>query len=170
MDILGHLLATARVNRYVHVITYLFSKLTQMVALPVQTDSVVARAFADRWICVDGIPVTLLTDNRTQFTRKSLAIVAKILGVHHIFTSVYRAATNGQAERLNATIFDSIAHYVTIQEEWDLDLATATFAYNNTQHTSTGFTPFELVLARPPSALFLTPSEDDPFGVALGSR
>jgi transposase InsO family protein len=166
MDILGPLPVTSRGNRYVLVITDRFSKLTQTVALPVQTASVVARAFIDRWICVYGIPVTLLTDNGTQFTSKFLAIVTKLLGVHHVFTSAYRAATNGQAERFNATLVDSIAHYVTIQEEWDLELATATFAYNNTPHTSTGFTPFELVLARPPSALFLTPSEEDPFGVA----
>jgi hypothetical protein len=55
---------------------------------------------------------------------------------------------------------------VTTQEAWDLELATATFAYNNTPHTSTGFTPFELMLARASTALLVTPSEKDNFGVA----
>jgi hypothetical protein len=110
LDILGPFSFTSRANIYVLVSTDRFSKLTKTVALPVQTASVLARAFVDRWICVYGIPVTLVTDNRTQFTITFLAIVTKLLSVHHIFTSACRAATNGQAERINATLVDSISH------------------------------------------------------------
>jgi hypothetical protein len=60
---------------------------------------------------------------------------------------------------MNAVIVDAITQYISKQEEWDEYLATTTFAYNNAVHSTTGFTPFELVLSRNPSILSVKANE-----------
>jgi hypothetical protein len=58
---------------------------------------------------------------------------------------------------MNSAIADSIAHYISKQEEWDEYLAATTFSYNNTDHSNTDLTPFELVLSRTHQSFLLIP-------------
>jgi transposase InsO family protein len=98
---------------------------------------------------VYGAPVILLTDNGTQFVAKFFQCVCKLLGVKQGFTTAYHPATNGQCERFNRTILNAITHYIAEnQDNWDEISHIETYAYNTTVHSSTGYTPFELVLAR----------------------
>jgi hypothetical protein len=39
---------------------------------------------------------------------------------------------------------DTIAHYFTGKKEWDELVGLAATSYNNSVHSSTGYTPFEL--------------------------
>jgi hypothetical protein len=49
-------------------------------------------------------------------------------------------------ERLNRTMADMIASYVINQPDtWDNYIKYATFAYNTSVHSSTGYTPFYLL-------------------------
>ena len=82
----------------------------------------------------------------------------------NLFTTTYHPQTNGQIERFNRTILAAIRHYVADHpKDWDLFTDALTFAYNTQVHTSTGCTPFELVLARPPASLSMEakPSIDE---------
>jgi transposase InsO family protein len=149
MDILGPLPETKRGNRYLLVIVDRFTKLTRTVPLSTTVASEVARVFVEQWYCVYGPPVVLLTDNGTQFVAKFFQAVCKLLGVKQVFTTAYHPQTNGQCERFNRTVLSAITHYVSDnQDDWDELASTATYAYNCTVHSSTGYTPFELTLAR----------------------
>jgi transposase InsO family protein len=150
MDILGPLPTSKLGNRYLLVIVDRFSKLTRTIPLRSTVAAEVAKAFVHEWYCVYGPPVVLLTDNGTQFVSKFFQTVCKILGVKQVFTTAYHPQTNGQCERFNRTVLSSITNYVSDnQDDWDELSSLATYAYNTTVHSSTGFTPYELTFSRP---------------------
>jgi hypothetical protein len=71
--------------------------------------------------------------------------------VDKVFTTAYHPQTNGQAERFNRTIINSLRGYVTERQgDWDEYTAAITFGYNCRIHASLGLARFELVLSRPP--------------------
>ena len=58
----------------------------------------------------------------------------------------YRPQTNGLTERFNRTLEEMLSKFVNTQlSNWDDLLQAAVFAYNTSVHSSTGFTPFEMV-------------------------
>jgi hypothetical protein len=70
----------------------------------------------------------------------------------------YHPATNGQCERFNRTVISAITHYISDnQDNWDEMSYTATYAYNTTVKSSTGYTSFELTLARTSHSHILSP-------------
>jgi hypothetical protein len=116
---------------------------------------VVAKTFFDGWVaCGYGIPQVLLTDNGSQFVAKFFQAFCKVLGVKQVCTSAYRPSTNGQTERFNRTVAEFMTAYVSEhQQDWEELAAIATYSYNSKPHSSTGFTPFELVTFTPKSSL-----------------
>ena len=156
IDILGPLVRTARGNRYLLVISDRYTKLTRTVPLPRVTASVVARAFATHWLFTYGPPALLLSDNGKQFVSRLFVNLCRIVGTENAFTTTYHPQTNGQVERFNRTILNALRHYVLDNpREWDEFSPALTYAYNTQIHRVTGFSPFELVLSRPPPHLAL---------------
>jgi transposase InsO family protein len=154
IDILGPLPKTDHGNRFLLVLTDRFSKLTRTVPLRTTSAFVVAKAFCDHWVFVYGPPRYVLTDNGPQFTAKFFLAVCRELGIDKVFTTAYHPQTNGQVERFNRTIVNSLRGYVAErQEDWDEYTAAITFGYNCRIHSSLGLAPFELVLSRPPPPL-----------------
>jgi transposase InsO family protein len=163
MDILGPLPKTEHGNRFLLVISDRFSKLTRTVPLRTITALVVAKAFCDAWVFSYGPPRYLLTDNGTHFNAKFFLAVCRELGIAKIFTTVYHPQTNGQVERFNRTIINSLRGYVE-RRQGDCDEYTAatTFGYNCRVHSSLHLAPFELILSRPPPNLSV---ESAPTGI-----
>jgi transposase InsO family protein len=154
IDILGPLPKTGHGNRFLLVMTDRFSKLTRTVPLRTTTALVCARAFCDHWVYTYGAPRHVLTDNGPQFTAKFFHAVCRELGIEKVFTTAYHPQTNGQVERFNRTILNSLRGYIAAnQNNWDEFTSALTFAYNARVHTAIGLAPFELVLSRPPVTL-----------------
>jgi hypothetical protein len=131
------------------VITDRFSKLTHTVLLRTTFAFVVAKAFCDHWIFVYGPPRYVLTDKGPQYTSKGFLAVCRELGVNKVFATAYHPQTNGQVERFNRTIINSLRGYVTERQgDWDEYTAAITFGCNCRIHASIGLAPFELVLSR----------------------
>jgi transposase InsO family protein len=63
---------------------------------------------------VYGPPVSLLPNNRPQFTAKFFQAVCSELGIRKICTTAYHPHTNGQVERYNRTILASLRGYVSV--------------------------------------------------------
>ena len=69
----------------------------------------------------------------------------KQLGIKRLRTTAYRPCCDGMVERFNRTMADMIENYVINQPDtWDNYIKYATFAYNTSVHSSTGYTPFLL--------------------------
>ena len=74
------------------------------------------------------------------------------LGTKLNFSLAYHPQTDGQSEIANLTIIDLLKAYVTKvdhHDQWEKYLPMVEYAYNNTIHTSTGKTPFEIVEGGP---------------------
>jgi hypothetical protein len=133
------------------VISDRFTKLTVAIPIADQTASTVAQAFVDRWMLYFGIPIVLLTDNGSKFASKFMGVLTQMIGIKHVYTSAYRPSTNGQVERFNSTLSDSLTMLSATGKDWDQSVGLACFAFNSSVHSSTGFAPFELACSRTPS-------------------
>lgn len=72
--------------------------------------------------------------------------ISKLFKIKQIQTTAYHPESNGALERSHATIADYLKHYINDkQSDWDDWLDFCMFSYNTTVHTSTKFTPYELV-------------------------
>lgn len=150
LDILGPLPKTSAGNKFLLVISDRFSKLTRSVPLPNARAETVAKAFFNHWLTVYGVPLVVLTDNGSNFRAKFFQSVCRLLGIRNLYSTAYHPQTQGQVERFNRTILSKLTHHVSENAEWDRLVFAHTYTYNSMVHASTGFSPFELVLARTP--------------------
>jgi hypothetical protein len=66
--------------------------------------------------------------------------------------SAYRPQKNEALERTHSVLVEYLKYYILEnQTDWDQWISYATFVFNTTQHTSTGFTPHELLFGRKPN-------------------
>ncbi|MCO5585893.1 hypothetical protein L7F22_039827 [Adiantum nelumboides] len=73
------------------------------------------------------------------------------LGTKLNFSSAYHPQTDGQSEIANSIVWDLLKAYVMEvdqRNQWEKYLPLVEYAYNNTVHTSTGKTPFEVIEGR----------------------
>jgi hypothetical protein len=93
----------------------------------------------------------VLSDNGPQFAARLTRVFTHVLGVKQAFTTTYRPQVNGQVERFNQTLADTLAHTVFHeQKDWGEKLGAAVYAYNQTANSMTGFTVAELALSSAP--------------------
>jgi len=75
-----------------------------------------------------------------------MTTLSKLCGISQKFTSGYHPQTNGLTERFNRTIQQVLSKFVNPEQtNWDDLLQPSVFAYNTSIHSSTGFSPFEMV-------------------------
>ncbi|CAF0805112.1 unnamed protein product [Brachionus calyciflorus] len=71
------------------------------------------------------------------------------LGFVHIITSAYNPRTNEKTERFNQTLKESLRNHAEAdRKNWPRYLSFVLMAYTSRVHTSTGYTPFELMFGR----------------------
>jgi transposase InsO family protein len=110
-----------------------------------------ALVFFVHWVSCFGPPLILLSDNGSQLSARMFQAVCFMMGVKQLFTSTYHPQTNGQTELFNRTVVIMLLHYVSRkQDDWDQTVAVPVYGYNTQVHSSSGLSPFELVLSRPP--------------------
>ncbi|OXA45945.1 Transposon Ty3-I Gag-Pol polyprotein [Folsomia candida] len=72
-----------------------------------------------------------------------------IINFLHLLSTAYHPQSQGQVERSHAVLNDCIQIYLTdslkSHSDWDTWLPHITFAINSSKHTTTGFSPFELL-------------------------
>jgi hypothetical protein len=153
-DIQGPFHLTSNNNKYILVISDLFSRFAVSIAIPDMTAITVASMLIMHWIAYFGAPNKLLSDNGTQFKSELMKDVAAVMNIRLSFTPPYHPQGNGNVERLNRTFTTMVKKYVNeSQTNWDLYLPTITYAYNSSEHETTKATPFEVVFGKAPPTL-----------------
>nr|KAG5703884.1 hypothetical protein BaRGS_008143 [Batillaria attramentaria] len=140
MDIIGPLQVTDRGNQYIVALTDHFTKFPVAKAIPCKSSEEVAR-FMYETICIFGAFDSLITDQGREFINFALDILTDRFNINHRISSAYHPETNGQRERDNRTLKDTLVK-ITDNDDWDELLPAALFAYRTSVHKSTQFSPF----------------------------
>jgi hypothetical protein len=78
--------------------------------------------------------------------------VCKLLKIKKLKTTAHHPQTNGALQRNHRVLVEYLRCYISEdQSDWDKWLPYATFVFNTTPHTSTGFTPHGLLFGRKPN-------------------
>ena len=149
-DILGPVtLAKKSQARYILVISGLHTKYAVAVPLRDMTAKTMATTLVEEWIFSFGVPDTLHTDQGTNFNSEVMKDICQVFMIDETRTSAYHLQGNGQVERFNRVIADTISKYCAEKpQEWDLYLPHINFVYNTTVHKTLGTTPFSMLYGR----------------------
>lgn len=91
-----------------------------------------------------GLPDDITSDRGSIFVSNFTKELNKSLGITSNTSTAFHPQTDGQTERVNQVLEQYLRHYCNdLQNDWTSYLDLAEFAYNNSVHTSTKFTPFE---------------------------
>lgn len=161
LDIVGPLPLSESGNKFILTLQDDLTKFSQAYPIPNHEAVTIAKNLVENFICKFGIPDSILTDQGKDFTSKLLQEISKLFKIKQINCSAYHPQSNGALERSHLTLADYLKHYVNDkQTDWDNWLNFAMFSYNTSIHTSTKFSPFELIFGiKPnlPSSITRTP-------------
>ncbi|SJL16828.1 uncharacterized protein ARMOST_20357 [Armillaria ostoyae] len=102
-----------------------------------------ARLFVIHIFSKHGISNHITSNHGSEFVSQFMHALAKAFDMELHFTSGYHPEANGQTEHANQTLEQYIHIYCSYQQDnWDLLLPIAEFAYNNAPNASTGISPF----------------------------
>ena len=140
LDIVGPIELSLKGNSYILTIQDDLSKFSVAIPLPNHTANTISKAFVEHFICLHGIPQSLVTDQGRDFMSKMFSTCCKLLKIQKIHTTAYHPQSNGALERSHRTLAEYLRHYVDDKKgNCDEYTAYAMFVYNSTPHTSTGF-------------------------------
>ncbi|CDJ31595.1 LOW QUALITY PROTEIN: uncharacterized protein EMH_0009550 [Eimeria mitis] len=106
---------------------------------------------ADRLIRYHGFPDTLISDRDPRFTSEVWEALCSRFNIRRAMSSPYHPQTDGQTERVNPTLEQMLRTYIqTDEQEWENLLPALELAYNNTPHSSTELSPFEVMIGENP--------------------
>jgi len=106
-------------------------------------------------LSVFGTPSKIITDQAKSFSSGTFQEFLAKNSIKWTPTSGYHPETNGQCERMNSSLIESISALLDDQRlygnDWSKFLPYTCYAYNNSPHSVTGFSPFFLTFMRHPS-------------------
>ena len=100
------------------------------------------------FFCLYGIPRIIRSDNFATFHSQLLTKVREKLGVDAKFSSPFHFQSH-DVERVNLTVENMLQKFIHENpKRWDELLSSLLFALREVPHSSTGFSPAELVFGR----------------------
>lgn len=146
IDHLGPFVTSKRKNVYILVIIDAYSKFIVIKAVK-NTRSNTSIAVLRDYFGTFGLPTRLISDRGTSFTSDKFKKFMTELGIRHIQNAVASPRANGQVERYNRTILDSLAAQNHGHDEklWDDRLLQVQWGLNNTINKGTGKSPSEIL-------------------------
>lgn len=99
---------------------------------------------------VIGSPNIMITDRGTSFTSAGFKGFVKLIGARHVLNAVATPRANGQIERYNRTILESLAatNHDQVERDWDVRVGKLQWSLNNMINKTTGKSPSEIVFGR----------------------
>lgn len=109
-----------------------------------------------------GVPKTLVTDNRTQFTSREFKDFCSSLSTDHVTTSIYHPRSNGQAERFVDTFKRALRKNQGMDiDERRIQKFLALYRITPNPNIDSGLSPTKLMFVRKIQSVFdrLLPSK-----------
>lgn len=109
----------------------------------------IAKNFVNNFILRYGIPQEIATDRGTEFLSTLFKEVCKLLNINTLQSTAYHHQSIGALENSHK----SLNNYIRIQTDnhpgsWSTWIPFWCFSYNTSVHSSTQYTPFELVFGK----------------------
>ena len=146
VDIIGPLQKSSKGNRFALVFLDLATKYPDAIPLKRIDSDTIAEALLDIFARV-GLPSEILHDRGTQFMSAVMTRFNQLLQIKSIATTAYNPKCNGSCENFNKTLKQMIKKITEDKPEtWDRYIQPLLFAYREVPQSSTGFSPFELVM------------------------
>ena len=150
VDVAGPFTRTKRGFKYLLTVIDYATRYPEAIPLKRVDAETTAQALLDLFSKFD-VPAEIVSDNGKNFTAKMMEHLLKALKIHHIKTSPYHPEANGLVERLNGVIKKTLVKAGAKDRDWDLWLPKVLMAVRTTPHSSTGFSPFQLMFGRQPN-------------------
>jgi len=103
--------------------------------------------FVKHIVCRFGLPESIVTDRDPRWTTDFWLSIAKSLQTKMSLSSSHHPQHDGQTEVVNKLLMTMMCAFIAgKKDQWALWLHLLEFAYNSAVHSSTGTTPFHLLL------------------------
>nr|CAN83915.1 hypothetical protein VITISV_022301 [Vitis vinifera] len=123
-----------------------FTKWVEAASYARLTSSGVASFIRSHIICRYEVPHELISDRGVHF-RAEVDTLVQRYNIRHHRSTAYRPQTNGAVEAANKNIKRILRKMVETSRDWSEKLPFALWAYRTSFRTSTGATPYSLVVA-----------------------
>ena len=120
-----------------------------MYATKKENSEAAATKLFQEFILLYGFPKRIMHDKGGAFNSDMFKELHRLSGIEASNTTPYHPMCNGQCERMNRSLV-SMLRCLSAEEkrDWKSVLPKLSFAYNSTQHASTGFSPFFMMFGR----------------------
>ena len=153
MDFIQGLTMSKSGNDALLTVTDKFSKRVHLIPYRSKgsTSATIAKLYFDNIWKLHGAPLKFVSDRDVLFVNSFYKSLHQLIGTQLRFTSPYHPQADGQSERTNQTVKNTLRKYVgTKSKEWDEHIAAVEFAINDTICVH-GYTPFEIDTGQSPS-------------------
>lgn len=149
LDLVGPLSKDSDNYKYILTLQCDLSKYVEAYPLRNKDTFSVATAFINNFVLRYGIPRNIISDRGTEFISNVMKEMCKILKINQISSMAYHHQTIGSLENTHKHLMS----FLRIQTDnephnWSAWLPYWCFAFNTTVHTSTTYTPYELVFGK----------------------
>lgn len=155
IDHLGPFVKSSRKNSYIIVFTDAFTKYVHFRPAKDTSTKFVIKAIDDIIIHF-GTPTRIITDRGTAFTSNTFERYCKDLNISHILNATATPRANGQVERTNRTLLNSVRTLIEQNNEqnWESKLRQIQWTINTTTNSVTKKSPHELLFGYIPKSIF----------------
>jgi transposase InsO family protein len=160
IDIVGPLPPSKSGKQYLLTMIDRFTRWVEAVPITNISAEQCAVKFLEHWVCRYGVPVTIISDQGTQFESALFNTLLQHLGIQRQRTTAYHPQSNGAIERAHRTIKQCLRAIGESNTCWEDSLPLVLFAMRTSVNESTQFPPSQLVfggqLRAPADLLFQT--------------
>ncbi|KAL8440674.1 hypothetical protein Emag_007832 [Eimeria magna] len=153
MDFVTGLPVSNKGNDAVMVVVDRLSKMAHFIPLPVSSTAAdIAAIFIREIVRLHGIPNSIVTDRDARFLSQFWQNFTANFEISRCLSTAFHPQTDGQTERTNQTMERMLRSFIQLdQTQWEQLLPALELAYNTTPSSSTGLSPFQLMIGENPT-------------------